>query len=274
MALATARDGLESAVGLIQARFGSAALHRASSPSPWEADPASHTDAIATGIPALDTLTGVGGLPTGRLSVLLGACGSGKTMLAYRFLASLSEQAAAVLWLDLTGQADPWLMARLGVHLDRLLLMRPLPGGELAPSLEAALALVRAGVGGLIVDLPGGASRSGASRSGAWDPMAATLSAACARAAIPFLALGETAGDPLRYAASLVLRLRRMERVWHHGDVVGVRVAVSVEKNKVGTPGRTAEVQLDYPLGGFFPPAIAAAPGTAAAVSAAAAGSR
>lgn len=250
MALATARESLDSAVGLIQARFGSAALQRASQPAVREVEPGALTDAISTGIPALDALVGVGGLPTGRLSVLLGACGAGKTMLAYHFLASLTEQAAAVLWLDPSRQADPWLMGRLGVHLDRLLLLCP-PGadGDIATSLEAALSLVRAGVGGLIIDLP-----AGAARSGAWDPMAATLTAACARASIPFVALAESVGDPLRYAASVVLRLQRTQRVWHHGDVVGVRVATTVEKNKVGMPGRCAEFQLDYPLGGFFSP--------------------
>ena len=253
---ATSREtSLDSAVGLIQARFGSAALQRASSPGPRAVDPDAVTDAVSTGVPALDGLVGVGGLPTGRLSLILGGCGSGKTMLAYRFLACLSEQAAAVLWLDLSRQADPWLMGRLGANLDRLLLLRPpLLEGDIATSLEAALSLVRAGVGGLVIDLP-----ARTLKRGTWDPMAATLTAACARAAIPFLALGESAEDPLRYAASVVLRLQRTERVWGHGDVLGVRLLATVEKNKVGTPGRSAEVRLDYPLGGFFAPPMAPA---------------
>ena len=246
---ATSREtSLDSAVGQIRARFGNLALHRASSPVPREVEPGTLPDAVSTGIPAVDALVGVGGLPTGRLSVFLGACGSGKTMLAYHFLASLSEQSAAVLWLDLSRQADPWLMGRLGVRLDRLLLLRP-ADDDLRPALEAALSLVRAGVGGLVIDLP-----ARAAQDRAWDPMAATLTAACSRASIPFLAVGESAGDPLRYAASVVLRLERRQRVWHHGDVVGVRLAAAVEKNKVGLPGRFAEVEMGYPLGGFLAP--------------------
>ena len=248
---ATSREtSLDSAVGLIQARFGSAALQRASQPVPREVEPGTLPDAVSTGLAAIDALTGVGGLPNGRLSVCLGACGSGKTLLAYHFLASLSRQAAAVLWLDLTRQADPWLMSRVGAQLDRVLLLRS-PAGEddTGPALEAALSLVRAGVGGLVVDLS-----AAAARSYAWDPMAANLAAACARTGIPFLAMGEAAGDPLRYAASVVLRLQRREWAWSHGDVTGVRVQVMVEKNKVGIPGRSAEVLLDYPLGGFFVP--------------------
>ncbi|MDQ6748334.1 MAG: DNA recombination/repair protein RecA [Candidatus Dormibacteraeota bacterium] len=247
---------LDSAVGLIQARFGSTALQRASHPVPREVEPGVLSDAVPTGVREVDALVGVGGLPLGRLSMFLGACGSGKTLLAYRFLASLSEQVAVVLWLDLGAQADPWLMGRLGARLDRVLLLRPAPGEQdIQPSLEAAQSLVRAGVGGLVIDLP-----ARACRSQAWDPMAANLASACARASIPFLVLGEAAGDPLRYAASVVLRLERRGWVERHGDITGVRLGAMVEKNKVGMPGRSAEVSLGYPLGGFLaPPAEAAA---------------
>ncbi|MEA2683895.1 MAG: recombination protein RecA [Chloroflexota bacterium] len=241
---------LDSAVGLIQARFGSAALQRASSPVPREVVPGILPDAVATGIPEVDALVGVGGLPTGRLSLCLGSCGSGRTLLAYRFLAAVSEVSAAVLWLDLGRQADPWLMGRLGTRLDRLLLLRP-PTVEtdIRVALEAALSLVRAGVGGVFIDLP---ARAG--RSQAWDPMAANLAAACARAAIPFLVLGEAMGNPLRYAASVVLGMERRGWEERHGDITGVRLAVTVEKNKVGLPGRSTEVTLAYPLGGFIAP--------------------
>ena len=248
---ATSREtSLDSAVGIIQARFGSSALQRASQPSPHELEPGTSPDGVSTGVPAVDALTGVGGLPNGRLSICLGSCGSGKTLLAYHFLASLSRQAAVVLWLDLTRQADPWLMSRVGAQLDRVLLLRPSTTEESpGPSLEAALSLVRAGVGGLVVDLS-----ARAARGNAWDPMAANLTAACARSGIPFFAMGEVAGDPLRYAASVVLRLERREWSWSHGDITGVRLMATVEKNKVGVPGRSTEVELDYPLGGFFAP--------------------
>ncbi|MGI8609857.1 MAG: ATPase domain-containing protein [Candidatus Dormibacteria bacterium] len=255
--LATSREAsLDSAVGLIQARFGSAALQRASQPSPREVELGTLPDAVPTGIPAIDALTGVGGLPNGRLSICLGTCGAGKTLLAYHFLASLSKQTAAVLWLDLTRQADPWLMSRMGAQLDRVLLLRPPAGDEDAgPSIEAALSLVRAGVGGLVIDLS-----MRAARSPAWDPMAANLTAACARTGIPFFAIGEVAGDPLRYAASVVLRLERREWAVSHGDITGLRLGATAEKNKVGLPGRSAEVVLDYPLGGFFVPRGEAVP--------------
>jgi len=241
-------EALRSAVGRIQTRFGTASLR----PAGTRVEIAGEVvEACPTGIAEIDELTGVGGIPMGRLSLCLGAAGTGKMLVGYRFLAQASQLGAAVAMLDLRGHADPWLMARLGARLDRTLVLQP-PGSteaELKTALESTLGLVRAGVGALLADLG-----PGAGQSRLWDPFAAALSAACAKAAIPLLLLGEVAGEPLRYAASLVLRLQRQEWLLRHGDIDGVRLAVAVEKNKLGMPGRGAELCLAYPRGTFISP--------------------
>lgn len=257
MEIAASREALlESAVGRIQARFGAASLHAAvAAPDASEA-----VDAISSGLPELDAVTSVGGFPTGRLSLCLGAPGSGKMLVGYHFLAQASEAAATVLLLDLRRQADPWLMSRLGVRLDRLIVLRP-SDPDLKTPLDVALALARAGVGAIVADLP---PRAG--KSPLWDPFAATLTAACAKAAVPLVVIAESAAEPLRYAASLVLRLRRQEWRMRHGDISGAHLEVAVEKNKLGPPGRQADFELDYPQGTFLaprpaPPVHAAEPG-------------
>ena len=235
-------------MGRIQTRFGAASLHQALSRVDLAGDV---VEACPTGIAEIDELTGVGGIPMGRLSLCLGAEGTGKMLVGYRFLAQASQLGAAVAMLDLRGHADPWLMQRLGARLDRTLVLRP-PGSteaDLKTALESALGLVRAGVGAVLADL---GPRAGQSRI--WDPFASALSAACAKAAIPLLLLGEFAGEPLRYAASLVLRIQRQEWLLRHGDIDGIRLTVGVEKNKLGMPGRSAELCLAYPRGTFFPP--------------------
>ena len=241
-------EALRSAVGRIQTRFGAAALHQAAARVESTGEV---VEAFPTGVIEIDELTGVGGIPMGRLSLCLGAAGTGKMLVGYRFLAQASQSGAAVAMLDLRGHADPWLMAQLGARLDRTLVLRPsgAADSELKTALETALGLVRAGVGALLADLP-----IDAGQSRLWDPFAATLSAACAKAAIPLLLLGEVAGEPLRYAASLVLRLQRQEWLLRHGDIDGVRLAVAVEKNKLGMPGRGAELCLAYPRGTFISP--------------------
>jgi len=250
-------EALRSAVGRIQNRFGAAALQQAAR---VETAGEAAVEACPTGIAQVDELTGVGGIPLGRLSLCLGAAGTGKMLIGYHFLAQASQSGAAVAMLDLRGHADPWLMAQLGTRLDRTLVLRPrgAADAELKTALETALGLVRAGVGALLADLP-----IDAGQSRLWDPFAATLTAACAKAAIPLLLLGEVAGEPLRYAASLVLRLQRQEWLLRHGDIDGVRLQATVEKNKLGMPGRGAELCLAYPRGTFIsplPPVWAAPP--------------
>ena len=178
--LASLRDeALRSAVGRIQTRFGAASLHQALSRVELAGDV---VEACPTGIAEIDELTGVGGIPMGRLSLCLGGEGTGKMLVGYRFLAQASQLGAAVAMLDLRGHADPWLMQRLGARLDRTLVLRPKGSTEadLKTALESALGLVRAGVGAVLADL---GPRAGQSRI--WDPFASALSAACAKAAIP-----------------------------------------------------------------------------------------
>ncbi|HEV3234660.1 MAG TPA: ATPase domain-containing protein [Candidatus Dormibacteraeota bacterium] len=249
-------------MGQIQTRFGTAALQNAAAvvalqsdiaPTPRPAD-VSSAAGCPTGIAEIDDLTSVGGLPRGRLSLCLGSPGAGKMMVGYQFLAQASQEYAAVLALDMRGHLDPWLMARMGARLDRVLVLRPDRGAgvedELKTSLEATLALLRAGVGCVLADLP-----AAWATSGLWDPFAASLSAACSRAGAPMLLLAEdVAAMPLRYAASVVLRLRHQEWLLRHGDIDGVRLSVVVEKNKVGMPGGAAEFVVRYPRGTFMPP--------------------
>jgi hypothetical protein len=247
-------EALRSAVGQIQTRFGATSLQ----PAGTRVEVAGEVvESCPTGVAEIDDLTGVGGIPMGRLSLCLGAAGTGKMLVGYRFLAQASQLGAAVAMLDLRGHADPWLMARLGGRLDRTLVLRPAGSteAELKTALESALGLVRAGVGAMLADLG-----PGAGQSRLWDPFAAALSAACAKAAIPLLLLGEAAGEPLRYAASLVLRFQRREWLLRHGDIDGVRLTAAVEKNKLGMPGRGAELCLAYPRGTFIAPIATGSP--------------
>jgi len=241
---ASKREDLTQAVAAIRGRFGAASL--ATGTASAARLPEDEAGGVPTGIPELDGLTPAAGFPYGRLSLLVGAPGAGRMSLVYRLLAEATQATAVSLFLDLREHADPWLMQRLGARLDRLVVLR----GELTPSLEAAVALVRAGAGCVAVDLP-----PGAGRSAAWDPQAQALAAACARERACCVIGTEAQGEPLAYASSLTLRLRRRAWTWRHGDVDGVRVAATVEKSKLSLPGAAVEFEVPYPRGVFMPPA-------------------
>ena len=64
----------------------------------------------------------LGGLPRGRLTDLIGRATAGRGTIAARTVAGASGYAA---WIDVAGQLDVDYMARCGVNLERLFILRP-----------------------------------------------------------------------------------------------------------------------------------------------------
>lgn len=207
-------------------------------------------EAWPTGLPSLDRRLTVGGLPLGRVSLLAAASpgmASGRLTLLQALAAAASRERTAV-YLDLTGSLDPGYLADLGADLGSLLVVTP-PSGRLGDGLAMARRLVAAGAAWLAValprDVPAAASRGVPERG--WDHrLTALAEAVAARRAVCVI----TAGAPpaaLRHAASLAIRCTATG--WHvaHGDVLGLRVRLTVAKSRVGALGEQVELLLRYP---------------------------
>src|SRR2546428_7409084 len=95
-------DRLQQAITVLQTRFGSAAPRPAAPPCP----------ARPTGIPELDALTGIGGWPGGRVSLLAGLRGSGKRTPAHHSIAAPSPEGPGA-HVDLPGRPDPQILSHL-----------------------------------------------------------------------------------------------------------------------------------------------------------------
>ncbi len=78
--------------------------------------------ASSSGFPALDAATGLGGLPRGRITELVGRPTSGRDTIATRAVASAAGYSA---WVDLGDAIDLPHLADRGVDLDRLYVLRP-----------------------------------------------------------------------------------------------------------------------------------------------------
>ena len=76
-----------------------------------------------TGVVAVDDLL-EGGVPIGAISEFTGPQSSGRTSLALSFVASLTQKASVVAWVDATDNFDPESAASAGVNLTRLLWVR------------------------------------------------------------------------------------------------------------------------------------------------------
>lgn len=221
-------DRLQQALTTLETRFGSAA------PRPAEPRHA----AQSTGIPELDALTGIGGLAAGRLSLLVGANGSGKRTIAQRHVVT-ATQSGATVYIDFRARLDPDFLARLGACLDRLLVVRP---RTIAEGMDAARVLARAGASCLCLDFPSG-------ESGGLDAQLPHLLHRIQDADCTLVLIHDAeVEDVIRYYASLIVQVNRKRWVFHpDGDLAGIEVEAAVLKNRLAPPGRRARWTLEYP---------------------------
>jgi hypothetical protein len=224
---------LELAIDSIRLRFGSQALARAGElapPAPWR-----------SGTP-IDRLTGIGGLPRGRLALFTGSGTCGKLSVALALLACATREFAHTIVVD-GGGFDPTSLLPFSPEPGALTIVRA-PAPEIAG--EAAATLARAGAGFLLLicDVPEhwlGPLESGANRSGT-----------------VVVGVIDAPNRALAHASSFSLGFTRRGWVWERGKLIGVRVGASCVKNRVAPPLAETELEIRYPLsprspGDYFP---------------------
>jgi recombination protein RecA len=79
---------------------------------------------LSTHSATLDAAIGRGGFPLGRVSILHGKEGSGKTTIALHLCAEAQRRGGVAVYIDKEHKLDPDYAARLGVDLKRLILPR------------------------------------------------------------------------------------------------------------------------------------------------------
>jgi recombination protein RecA len=138
-------------------------------PSALTPAPRAALEVASTGIPAVDELLD-GGLPVGAISEIIGPQCSGRTSLAYSFLAQRTKEGYACAWVDASDGFDPESAVASGVALPQLLWVRckdaaqikGKPWNRLDQALRATdLLLQAAGFGAIVLDLAQTASEHG-----------------------------------------------------------------------------------------------------------------
>src|SRR5438105_10177751 len=217
-------EKLELAIDSIRVRFGSQALTRAAELPPSQPWP-SRTP--------IDRLTGIAGLPRGRLALFTGSGTCGKLTLALALLANATHEFAHAIVID-GGGFDPLSLLPFSPELGALTVVSA-PAPEIAG--EAASALARAGVGLLLLmcELPQhwlGPLESGPSRTGT-----------------VLVAVVDAPNRALAHASSFSLGFSRRDWIWERGQLVGLRVTARCVKNRVAPPLGETELEIRYPLG-------------------------
>lgn len=248
------RNGVDRDVEeLVEERVGSGAVRRLRD-MPLSSDALS----MPTGFPSLDKALGVGGIPRGRVVEIFGPPSSGKLTLALSLLSQAQSSGEMVVYVDLSGDLDPVVAARLGVEMGSLLIVEP---HSLREGFEIILTLISSEALGLLVfDLAAGASES---KSTVLDPR---LMSTALRRLVGIIARGKTSvifvnrsmvtdsneheespgGKALKHYASIRLRMERSAWLRRKSDIIGLRADVRVVKNKVAAPFRVAEIEILY----------------------------
>jgi RecA/RadA recombinase len=215
---------LDHAISSIRVRFGSQALTRAAQlppPQPWPS------------CTPLDRLTGIGGLPRGRLTLLTGSGTCGKLTLALAMLAAATHEFAHAVVIDNQGSFDPWTLLPFDPDLSSLTMVRL----QSDPAGEAAAALAKAGAGFILLmgEVP--------------EPWLGPLEAGANRSGSVLVGVIDAPGRAFAHASSLSLGFSRTNWVIERGQLVGLRTVARCLKNRVAPPLGESQLEIRYPLG-------------------------
>ncbi|MGB9803492.1 recombinase RecA [Desulfofundulus sp.] len=231
-----------------------------------------NVEVIPTGILSIDLVTGVGGMPRGRIIELYGPESSGKTTVALHVIAEAQKQGGRAVFIDAEHALDPAYARKLGVDIADLYVAQPSYGEQ---ALDLCDMIARSGTVDVIVVDSVAALTPKAEIDGNLEEAQVGLQARLMSKAMRLLAgdasksrtivifinqlrekiggnnyggASETTpgGRALKFYASMRIEVRKHQTIKSGSDAIGSETLIKVTKNKVAPPFKSTVVTMIY----------------------------
>lgn len=261
-------DKLNEAIESINKRFGKGSI------MPLNQSTASEpVEVITTGNAIIDKLTGIGGVPRGRIVEIYGPESGGKTTLTLQIIAQAQKASGIAVFIDAEHDLDPTYARALGVDIDNLLVSQPDCGED---ALEIAQAMLESGkVTVVVVDsvaaLVPRSELEGEMGDAQMGLQARLMSQAMrklrgvvSRTNTCLIFINQirdkmnvkfgspettTGGRALKFYSSMRIDVRRIASKKKGENIIGNEVKVKIAKNKLSAPFKEDVIILEFGKG-------------------------